>query len=137
MIIYQNGFITLEYEPATDILFLEWPDVQDFLLPEVRQALRILVDHVKSYDIKRLLIDSSKASLEIPGEEYKEVVKEFGLNLMGTRLEKLARILTHNAMREEKVEEAKQEVQFTIALRSFTDKQEALIWLQEKGSAKT
>jgi hypothetical protein len=130
MIIFQNGLITLDYDPATDILFMEWPDVQDFLVPEIQQALRILVDHITNYDIKRLLIDSSKASLEIPPDEYKDVLKEFAYNLMRTRLEKLARILTPNAMREDKVEETQKEVSFTVALRTFSDKADALSWLK-------
>ncbi|GGK64971.1 hypothetical protein ACD591_01730 [Rufibacter glacialis] len=132
MIIYQSGLITLDYDPATDILYIEWPDVQDFLVLEIRQALSILVDHIKSYDIKKLLIDSSRASLEIPGDEYKEVLMEFGKNLMNTRLEKLARISTPNAMRENKVTEAQQDVHFTISLRTFTEKKEAISWLKGK-----
>ncbi|WP_181305659.1 hypothetical protein [Rufibacter sp. XAAS-G3-1] len=130
MIIYQSGLITLDYDPATDILYIKWPDVQDFLVLEIRQALRILVDHIKSYDIKKLLIDSSQASLEIPGAEYKDVLKEFGQNLMQTRLEKMARLLTPNPTREDKVEEARQELRFPIPLRTFTDKQEAVAWLK-------
>ncbi|KAA3439450.1 hypothetical protein [Rufibacter hautae] len=130
MIIYQSGLITLDYDPATDILFINWPDVQDFLVPEIRQALLILVDHIKSYDIKNLLIDSSRASLDIPGTEYKEVIKEFGHNLMQTRLEKMARILTPNSTRENKVEEARQELRFPIPLRTFTDSKEAYSWLK-------
>jgi hypothetical protein len=88
--------------------------VQDFLVPEIRQALKILVEHIKSYDIKRLLIDSSKASLEIPGAEYKGILREFGQNVMQTRPEEMARILTPNSTREDKVEETRQE------LHSFT-----------------
>ncbi|ALI98230.1 STAS/SEC14 domain-containing protein [Rufibacter tibetensis] len=130
MIIYQSGLITLDYDPATDILYIKWPDVQDFLVPEIKQALHILVDHIRSYDIKKLLIESSKASLDIPGDEYKVVVNEFGQNLMNSRLEKLARILTPNTMRETKVEEVKQELNFSVAMRTFTDKKKALSWLK-------
>ncbi|MBA9075437.1 MULTISPECIES: hypothetical protein [Rufibacter] len=133
MILYQSGFLTLDYDPATDILFVEWPDVHEFLVPEINQTLQILVDHLKSYDIKRLLVDASQAALEIPPQEYKEVLKEFGLNLMTTRLEKLARIITPNPAREHNVEEAKQEVGLTLRLQTFPDKQEALLWLEEEG----
>ncbi|WP_207435534.1 hypothetical protein [Sabulibacter ruber] len=136
MIIYQSGLISLDYDPASDILYLQWPDVQEFLIPEIRQALRILVDHIKSYDIKYLLIDSSKASLEIPPEEYKDVLKEFGYNLSKTRLQKFARILTTNLNREKKVEEVKTEIAFPINLRSFSNKQEALAWLKERQQEK-
>ncbi|MFC6997566.1 STAS/SEC14 domain-containing protein [Rufibacter roseus] len=130
MIIYQSGILTLDYDPATDILFVEWPDMQHVLLPEIRQALKVLVDHIRNYDIKRLLIDSTKANIDLEGEEYKEVLKEFGLNIMTTRLQKLARVLTKDKKREQQVEQVKQEINLTVELRTFTQRTEALAWLK-------
>ncbi|QHL88889.1 hypothetical protein GU926_16215 [Nibribacter ruber] len=132
MIIFQNGLLTLDYEPSTDILFVEWPDIQAFVMPEIKQALQILVDHIKNYDIKRLLIDASKTNLEVQTEEYTVLLKEFGTNLMTTRLEKLARIQTGSGSRENSVQQARKETQFTVRLENFTNKEEALDWLKQK-----
>lgn len=136
MIIYQSGILTLDYDPATDILFVEWPDMQHVVLPEIKQALKVLVDHVRNHDIKRLLIDSSKANIDLDGDDYKELLKEFGMNIMSTRLQKLARVLTADKNRERQVEQAKQEIGLTVELKSFTDREEALNWLKSITSEK-
>ncbi|WP_205502644.1 hypothetical protein [Rufibacter psychrotolerans] len=130
MIIYKSGLLTLDYDPGYDILYINWPDVQEYLIPELRQSLSIVVDHVRSYDIKNLMVDTTKSTLEISADEYKEVLKEFGRNLTSTRLQKLARVLTLNETRETKIEEAKNEIHFAIALRTFSNKEEALHWLK-------
>ncbi|WP_192820491.1 hypothetical protein [Rufibacter sp. LB8] len=135
MIIYHSGILTLDYDPATDIVFVEWPDIQEVVIPEVRQALLVLIENIKNYDIKRLLIDSSKTKLDLQGDEYKEILKEFGKNLMTTRLQKVARVLTKDRAREQQVEQARQEVNLSVELRTFLDRAEAETWL--KAAVKT
>jgi hypothetical protein len=94
MVIYHNSIITLEYEPATDILSVVLPDIKDFTLSEVERCLGIIVEHVISYDVKKIMLDSSKAVIEVDNEAYHKLMLQFGKELMKTRLQKIARIAT-------------------------------------------
>jgi len=124
--------MTLDYDPATDILSLNWPDVKDFLLPEVKRELKVLIDTIKHYDVKKLLIDTSKAKVEVTDAEYQAFVSAFVSTLKDTRLQKLARIGTNNPNREKISDQAKETSQIDLFMefRSFNSGPEALAWLQ-------
>jgi hypothetical protein len=131
MILYQSSFIILDYDPATDVLSVDWPDFQDFLIPEVEKEVQVLIDAIKHYDVKKLLIDTTKARVEIGNEQYSTFLTSFGLALKDTRLTRLARIGTSNPEREKITAQAK-EAAYTdssFAFGSFGTRQEAMDWL--------
>ncbi len=132
MIIYSNSIITLEYEPATDVLSVALPDIQDFSISEVERCLNIIVEHVISYDVKKILLDSSKAVVEVQDEAYRNLMLQFGKQLMTTRLQKIARIGSAVAAQEDRasqVAEAMQQFSPTGSYQTFTSKEVALKWL--------
>jgi hypothetical protein len=129
MILYQNGFMKLEYDPATDVLFVEWPDIRPYTLNSIREVLRILVETVRIYDIKKLLADSSKTTIEVDEADYKLLMEEFALAIRNTRLHKMARIETADPLREENVTDVKEKVEPSITFKSFTDRSAAMQWL--------
>lgn len=133
MLLY-NGIIILDYDPSTDILISSMPDIQAFSLSEVSFCLERIVESVTSYDIKHLLLDSSKSVVQIGNEEYQAVALQFGMSLMETGLKKVARVGTTDALREEKsartTQELGAELQLPIAFRNFTSQQEAIDWLR-------
>lgn len=136
MILYQNSFVVLDYEPTTDILAFEWPNVEAYLLPEAKRTLKTLVEYVRNYDVKRLLIDESKTTVSpelIDSPEYKEVLMEFVCDLTKTRLQKSARIVALDKDREAKTKklttEIIQEIKLNISNKDFTNKSEAQSWL--------
>ena len=137
MILFRNALIVLEYEPSTDILTVEWPNLETYLLPEVRMALKTLVEYIRSYDVKRLLIDASK-SKTAPGlmdsPEYKEVITNFVIDLSQTRLQKSARIIALDPEREIKTQklttEIRSETKFQVKNQEFHTKEEAIAWLK-------
>lgn len=138
MLIY-SGIITLDYNPATDVLATNMPDIYEFSSSEVVYCLELIIESIKGYDIKHLLLDSSKSVIEVEDEAYKAITQNFSLALMSTRLKKIARIGTQDTKREEKsvkvASELKQELNLSIDFRNFNDRAEAMDWLLETARA--
>lgn len=132
MIIYQNSIITLDYNPATDILSVALPDIQAHSVSEVERCLGIIVEHVISYDVKKILLDSSKAVVEVGDEAYRSLILQFSMELLKTRLQKIARIGTPVASQEHRANRVAEEIHQlkpTVAYQNFTGKGAALDWL--------
>ena len=132
MIIY-SGIITLDYNPATDVLATSMPDVRQFGMAEVSFCLGLIVENIRNYDIKKLLLDASNSLVEVEDEAYKAMATKFAMDLMKTRLKKIARVETADAKREEKSakmsRELKQELNLPMEFRNFSSKEEAMGWL--------
>lgn len=130
MILFKNGFISLDYDPTKDIMFVDMPTVNHVVMPEVREALKIIVEHVRNYDVKNLLVDARKTEVDVSEESYAAIVAEFSQNLMATRLKKLARIVTPSPVRENAVKKVYQENKLSIDFQNFTDLASAIEWLE-------
>ncbi|MFD2514096.1 hypothetical protein ACFSRY_09485 [Pontibacter locisalis] len=131
--IIHNGIITLDYDPAKDVLVTSLPDIREFASSEVSFCLGLIIESIRNFDIKYLLLDSSNSVVEVEDEAYKTITKSFALDLMSTRLKKLARVGTKDMKREEKSakisEELRQEVNFPMEFGNFSTKEEAMEWL--------
>jgi hypothetical protein len=129
-----SGIITLDYNPATDILVSQMPDTREFGFSEVSFCLELIVENIRNYDIKHLLLDSSKSVVGLEAEAYKSLTTKFSRDLMSTRLKKIARVGTTNPQREEQTAklstELRQELNFPIQFKNFPTQAEALTWLQ-------
>lgn len=128
MLLY-NGIITLDYDPATDVLVAGMPDARQFGLSEVSFCLGLIVESVRNYDIKHLLLDASQSAVEVEDEAYRAVTAQFGMDLMGTRLRKIARVATADAGREERSARISAELRLPMAFLSFPNQDEAMDWL--------
>lgn len=138
MFIYQSGLMSLDYNPATDILTVELPSVMEIGVYELTRSLEIVAENVRNYAIKRLLLDSSKVLVEqIEDEEYKVVVGQFLANLVKSRLEKIARVNTSLPAHEKRVlhvtAEVTQKLGAPIEIKTFTGRPEAFAWLLSQG----
>ena len=135
MLIY-SGIITLDYTPATDVLVTSMPDVKQFSLSEVRFSLELIVENIRNYDIKNLLLDSSNSIIEVEDSAYKSVTSKFATDLMATRLQKIARVVTSDAKREERsarlATELKQEMNMPVEFKNFTTSKDAMDWLLDE-----
>ncbi|WP_187264537.1 hypothetical protein [Pontibacter beigongshangensis] len=131
MIIY-NNLIKLEYNPVTDILLVEWPDIFDYASAEMKQTLQAIVDTIKHYDVKKLLIDSRKSIIGISQAEYEALLKEFNKDLTNTRLQKIARLESENLTREAQVKELlpKLKQKTLVDFGTFASITEATNWLE-------
>ncbi|MBD1396504.1 hypothetical protein H9Q13_04950 [Pontibacter sp. JH31] len=135
MILLQNSVLKLEYNPATDILQVRYPDLQSMHLSEIKHNLNIMVDTIRNYDVRKLLLDASHTNIEINDEENRAMSMELAAQLSKTRLIKLARIQPASKDREVKAQENIEVLQrsglISYELRSFTNHREALAWLEE------
>lgn len=135
MILYPDSLLALEYEMSTDILTVQWPHLTTASLPELQVAITKLIDAINHYDVKRLLIDSSKSKVDLPEEIYKPII--FGLiqALAKTRLAKMARVLPEDALREIRLRsynaEMTQQNMFTFQTGEFATRVAARKWLTQ------
>jgi hypothetical protein len=132
-VVLHDKIIRLDYNPATDILETSMPDVTRFMLSDVEMCLEVIVTNIRNYDTKKLLLDSSNSIVDIDedNEAYKAIAMKFGMDLMGTRLKKIARVESSDLTREAKSAEVRQHVNLPMEFRNFSNKADAMNWLLE------
>lgn len=131
MILFQNGLIKLNYDPATDILSVDMPHVSYEMISEFKRALDIIVENIKNYDVKKLLVDARKSIIELDPDVYAAVVAEFSRQLNNTRLQKGARVVSNDKLREQIVQKSVDEGQPGLIYQTFTDTSDAMAWLMQ------
>ena len=129
MILYQNSLMQLDFDPAKGLMVVNWPNFEAYSLADTKLALSRLVNTVKNYDVKMLLVDASNAKMELELEAYEEVVKHFIVQFLETSLEKIARVKTTDAARENRAQEMIQHLPVRIRLANFTSSADARAWL--------
>jgi hypothetical protein len=132
MVLFRNGLLTLEYDPADDIMFVEWPEIRTYTVQDVRGVLGTLVDMLRIYDIKNLLVDSRQSVVELEEKEYLPLMLEFARALQGTRLQRLVRIMTSDPDRERRVARVSEETELAVAYQNFSCLETAVQWLKSE-----
>ena len=130
MIIFENGFIRLDYDPASDILMFEMPNVDIIVMPEMVRSLALIVEHIRNYDVKKILLDARKTDIWVEEESYAAIITAFYNELGNTRLEKIARLVTIDSVRENVVKKIFQNHRFPFQVQQFTDHSTAVAWLK-------
>src|SRR5690606_6883212 len=91
-------------------------------------------DTVRSYDIKKVLLDSTRTVVSVTPEESREISVYLASALAKTRVQRLARLQSLDANVETRANGNKHDVQEALSLpfllRNFSDKAEAIAWLQ-------
>ncbi|MFD2513480.1 hypothetical protein ACFSRY_06350 [Pontibacter locisalis] len=135
MILFENSILKLDYNPATDILDVKYPDLHDFLLPEIKHSIDIMIDIIKNYDVKKLLLDSTSTLISVSDEESREVAVYLASGLTRTRVQKVARIQSPSVTVEKTAQGNLKHLQESTALpfelQNFASMTEALDWLKE------
>jgi len=132
MVIFENGYFRLDYTLSTDILGVDLPDMRTTGLSEAERCFEIMVEHVRNYNIHRLLLDSSKAVVEVGDAEYNRLIYQVSMDLMKTNLKRVARIVSSTTELEKmavKVQQAVLQSPSTYQIQNFTSKQPASQWL--------
>jgi hypothetical protein len=134
VILYEDGYIKLDYDPSTDVLYAPSPDIHKDELLYLYKAFSIIVDTLINYDIKYLLLDASYSQTTVSEEEYTIVMEQLVRDLGATRLQKLARVVSSSQMRELKATRYLHEAPdlFPYVLQNFTSKEAAEKWLKQK-----
>ena len=131
MIIFKNGFICLFYEPATDILSFEMPNVDNVVMPEMERSLNIIVEHTRNYDVKRILLDARNTDIWVEDKEYSGIIAAFYRNLAATRVQRVARIVKPDSKRESIVNKVLDAAVLPMQVQRFTEELSARGWLLE------
>ncbi|NDK55812.1 hypothetical protein [Pontibacter fetidus] len=136
MLLHKDGLIELNYDVKWDVLSVRWPDLNGITISELEFSFAKLIDTLRHYDIKNMLIDTTASKVsEITQEQHLSLLIRFVKLVMTTRLQKLARIETADAGRENVVDIAAEEainrlgIQFDF--RNFSDEVSALEWLKQ------
>lgn len=136
MLLFKNSIITLDYNPAADILEVAYPDLHGFLLPEIKHSIDILIDNVKNYDVKRILLDSTRTVISVSEEESREITVSLAAGFMKTRVQKLARLqsgmATVEATAQENIKHITDSQLLSFQLKNFTSRAEAVAWLSAR-----
>ena len=133
MILFENGIIKLDYAPATDILEVAYPDLEGFLLSEVKHSINILIDNVINYDVKRVLLDATRTVIAVSDEESREVATYLAAGLMKSRVQKVARVQSASASVENTAQSNIRHINnsflLPFQLQNFNLKPDAIGWL--------
>ncbi|KAA3436918.1 hypothetical protein [Rufibacter hautae] len=134
MILYQNGLIELDYNPATDVLHVTLPDAHHIGISELKRSLDTIASYIQSYDVKKLLLNSSNTLLhDMDDTVYRGVVAQFFTDLKKSRLQRIARVGTQtpsHEIRSANVTAAlRQELAASFVLETFPSEPNALQWL--------
>ncbi|MCC9138043.1 hypothetical protein ACFSKU_03655 [Pontibacter silvestris] len=136
MVLFDNSLIRLDYTPATDILAVEYPDLHDFLLSDIKRSIDTLVDTAKHYDVKRVLLDSTRTVSSVSEEASRKIAAYLAAGLMGTRVVKVARVQSPSATVEttaqENMKHVRQSLPLPFELQNFTCRAEAVEWLMAR-----
>ncbi|MFD3001464.1 hypothetical protein ACFS7Z_13925 [Pontibacter toksunensis] len=134
MILFHNSILKLDYSPATDILDVGYPDLHDYMLSEIKHSIDILIDTVKNYDVKKVILDSSRTVSSVSSEESREIAVYLASGLMKTRVQKVARVQSPSSDIEERaqgnIRHINESIQLPFQLQNFTSKEVAIEWLK-------
>ena len=130
--ILESSLIRLDYNPAKDLLLVEWPDYNIYSLYEFNHLLEKVVNTVRYYDISYLLLDASEALDAITDVDYMDSAIKFLEDLNTTRIKKVARLVTNNVIREGQIREINRRTQLTLEFQTFANLEVELSWLESK-----
>jgi hypothetical protein len=127
--IIPNPNVVLRYNPASDILLVEWPDFTDTALAEANQILDTIIETIVMYDIKCLLVDARRSIIRVTDSLYIEAIFKFAIDLERTHLKKFARVITQAMLKEQPVRNMVQKAYISVAIQNFDNIEDAWNWL--------
>lgn len=134
MVLFDNSLIKLDYSPVTDILEVAYPDLHEYLLPDIMSSIDTLIEVMVGYDVKRVLLDSSKTVVAVAPEQSRKITAHLIKGLVTTLITKLARLQSSNstveALAHGNIKYASETFAFPFDLKNFANKPEAVSWLQ-------
>jgi hypothetical protein len=133
MILLDNFLIKIDYNPATDIAIIDYPDLFDFELPEVQHAIELLAETINNYNVKKILIKPTRTTPERSLEEGGEIAAFLATKLRQAHVKKMARVRSPYSAVEANARKSVQLVETSRALptqvRFFRAKSDAMEWL--------
>ena len=119
----------LNLEPANSLMEVNWPNFEAYSVDETKLALSRLVNTVKTYEVRKLLVDASNAKLNAETEDYEEIIRHYTSLLQETNLEKIARLVTDVPERENRSRKLQKYIPASIQIQNFENSTDARAWL--------
>src|SRR5688572_30079393 len=136
MILEEDALLNFRYDPKTDILSARLPDLIHTPTMQIEDSLQKLGRNITNFDVKKLLLDLRSGVIGIGEDDYRLLVGKFLETLENSRLEKVARVIPENPVREYLIDHFAAEMRGKLGLpfqaQSFTSKTEALKWLKKE-----
>ena len=133
MLLFENSIIKIDYNPATDILTVKYPDLHGYLLPEIKHSIDILVNNVRNYNVKYVLLDSTNTVVSVTPQESSEIATYMATGLATTRIQKVARLqsldITVETRAKENIQKVFKSTPPPFRLKNFSNKADATTWL--------
>ena len=132
MVLHTDRYFEHIYDVKHDMVCVKWPTIESLYLPEILNSIKVLVENIKNYNIRHLLIDATETKTHSSNEDANKVVYALMSGLEKTRLEKLARVESAVSERESVLKQMLPEVavQVNFEIKFFKDIASALNWLQ-------
>lgn len=127
---YQDRLITLSWMEDVDILSVTWSESVPYNTSEIEQSIDKVIETIKNYNCKKLLIDASEAHFLSDDELLRITLTDFGTKLSKTGIEKVARIITSDQTREARIQTIRTEVSFPFKIYDISNREQALHWLK-------
>ena len=132
MVLHTDRYFEHIYDVKHDLVCVKWPTIESIYLPEILNSIKVLVENIKNYNIRHLLIDATDTKAHSSNEDANKVVHALLSGLQNTHLEKLARVESAIPERESVLKQMLPEVaiQVNFEIKFFKDIASALNWLQ-------
>ena len=131
MIAYQNRLLFLTIIEDENILVVTWTDSVPYDAAELQGSIDKVIETINKFQIRKLLIDASEATMAMEDEPIRIVLVGFAQQLSKLGLEKLARIITADQTREARVQSIRDEVFLPFQSYDISNREQALKWLKE------
>jgi hypothetical protein len=132
MILHKDRYFEHQYDVKLDLVQVRWPDIEDIYLPEIFHSVNTLVENIRNYNIRNLLVDARDTKLLTSYQDADRVVEALTTGLAQSRLEKLARIESGIFQRENTLRQLSADLNARFHFRTmfFKDFGSAMSWLQ-------
>ena len=125
-----HTLLRMDYDPAMDLLKVEWPPYGGISVPEYEYGLEQLVDTLRIYDIPRLLLDARRVTTVPDAPDQLDLGIRFVQALEATRVRKVARLLPDTVSRDSQTRRQAGGKAASYQFQTFARLEVALAWLR-------
>ena len=131
MVLHTDRYFEHIYDVKYDLVCVKWPTIENLYLPEILNSIKLLVENIRNYNIRHLLIDATETKAPSSNEDANKVVNALLNGLENSRLEKLARVESEIQERESMLKQMIPEINRSVnyEIKFFKDIASALKWL--------
>ena len=112
-------------------MIVSWTNTTPYDMVEIQHSFDKVIETINKHKCRKLLIDASVANLPVDDETISATLTNFAIKLGETGIEKLARIITSDQAREERVQTIRDKITLPFQIYDISNREQALHWLKE------